>query len=970
MSETMPQNSSSAVAFEGSQLFIDGEPRVLMCASLFPFRVPREQWQQRLEAVKGLGYRAIDVYVPWNFHELEPGVWDFSGQRDIESFLRMTSEVGLFALVRPGPYICSEWDGGALPAWVSTDAKMCIRQNDPSFLKAVRSWYERIIPILARQQYQGPGQGGPVIMVQADNELDFFDCEDPTGYIGALSQMMREMGITVPIIACAGEGDMLRAGGQADGVAPAVNLYPNDADPDFDAQVRYYRRSCDGQRVPMVVTETNRWHRTLRRLVGSGARFIGPYLQASGWNFGYGPSINNWGSLEAFMTHDYDFGGVIDPAGQEREDADDARRLCAMIGALGQRLALADLPGEEEIDRAARSMRLQGQPLSAHDARLGFGILHLQGGGSLLTLTNVSQEALALNLGGPSEGLPNVQLPAGAGLMLVRSLPLSSGCTLRATNGELIGLQADRQGGKLQFSAPTMAPGTVWLALELPEQAQVLASKIQGDLTCTELETDHSSAEKMHPAQTSTPASAGADKAQRLLITGLVGSLKLRFTYQGQEYSYEIELSQPNKTVHQQSAPVCQLQQVGRAEQEPAWKNVTFTTDNGRPQALEGCGIYRGTGLYRAQADARGVVGLVLRQAADILSVNWGSLTTPWQVNGGADCYLPFSSDQRRAAEGRSAEHSENSRSDTSSSKLSIRAAIWGHSNFDDSRLNAFQLTAKRGISGVLAVEQEEPLESGWLVQAVSKWSMDLPGQPAPALTSHLLAGNVPHPRGSFGGWSASYWPRAVTYVYTFSGPDRDAALRIEGGQTRCEVALNDRPVGAITPFQETLWLGSIHQGDQLSVTTWQAWGEETGKPTLLSGREITGWTLQTQGLAELREAGQQAQFAVSSLPLTCQPGQGMWVMVSKNDTITSSYHGSTVVRCEGSGLQLTAFTQDYDLGRLVLGGLPGTTFAGGRGDLFLVPEGQGDLLLYLEATGAEPGHLTAITLGGLVDRS
>ena len=71
------------VVFDHTRLLIDGRPRVLMCASLFPFRVPREQWAQRLQAVKNIGYHAIDVYIPWNFHETEPGVWDFEGRHDI-----------------------------------------------------------------------------------------------------------------------------------------------------------------------------------------------------------------------------------------------------------------------------------------------------------------------------------------------------------------------------------------------------------------------------------------------------------------------------------------------------------------------------------------------------------------------------------------------------------------------------------------------------------------------------------------------------------------------------------------------------------------------------------------------------------------------------------------------------------------------------------------------------------------------
>ena len=277
-----PQTTPRTVTLESDRLLIDGTARVLLCASLFPSRVPRSQWEQRLKAVKHLGYHAIDVYIPWNYHETSPGVWNFEGQHDVGAFLALAGQIGLYALVRPGPYICAEWDGGGIPAWIATDDTIDLRQNSPSFLAAVRQWYDHILPIVQRQQY---GQGGPVILVQADNELDFYACRDPRGYIGSLGAMMRGSGISVPIVACAGQGDIDRAWGGAEDVHPAVNLYAGDNDPDIDEQVRYYRRACDAAGSPMIVTETNRLHRTLRRLIGNGARFVGPYRQVSGWDF-------------------------------------------------------------------------------------------------------------------------------------------------------------------------------------------------------------------------------------------------------------------------------------------------------------------------------------------------------------------------------------------------------------------------------------------------------------------------------------------------------------------------------------------------------------------------------------------------------------------------------------------------------------------------------------------------------------
>ena len=114
----------SSVALNGQGIVIDGRPQVVLCASLFYFRLPREQWRARLEQVRRSGYTCVDVYLPWNFHELAPGRWSFDGRRDVAAFLDLAAETGLHVIARPGPYICSEWDGGALPAWLGLDAEL------------------------------------------------------------------------------------------------------------------------------------------------------------------------------------------------------------------------------------------------------------------------------------------------------------------------------------------------------------------------------------------------------------------------------------------------------------------------------------------------------------------------------------------------------------------------------------------------------------------------------------------------------------------------------------------------------------------------------------------------------------------------------------------------------------------------------------------------------------------------------
>ena len=387
------------IAITDGQILIDGQPRIILTASLFPFRVPRHQWASRMEAVKRLGYDAIDAYFPWNHHETTPGTWDFDGEKDVAAFLSQAADAGLLVLARPGPYICSEWDGGGLPAWLATTPGLRLRQAEPGYLRAVQGWYDRIIPIIAAHQYP---DGGPVIMVQLENELDFFDCDDPPAYLGALAGLARERGLRVPLIACAGQGDISRATGDVADLIPAVNLYPSDDSDQIEAQAAYYRDAMATRGLPLIVTETNRCHRTLKRLLLCGAKLLGPYLQASGWNNAGGPSINNWGDPLGFMTHDYDFGGALDPDGNERADAAQARVLTGLIHTLGPRLATATPTAPEGVEHA------DGLIVDALD---------IGAGGQLIGLTNLTDTPHTAVIAPRAEP---VEVPAGTTLLIVR----------------------------------------------------------------------------------------------------------------------------------------------------------------------------------------------------------------------------------------------------------------------------------------------------------------------------------------------------------------------------------------------------------------------------------------------------------------------------------------------------------------------------------------------------------------------
>ncbi|CAI9624603.1 unnamed protein product, partial [Staurois parvus] len=131
------------------------------------FRVPKEYWRDRMLKMKACGLNVLTTYVPWNLHESKRGKFDFSGNLDIWTFLDIAAEVGLWVILRPGPYICSEWDLGGLPSWLLRDKDMQLRTTHKGFVEATEAYFDQLISTVAGHQYM---RGGAIIAVQVENE--------------------------------------------------------------------------------------------------------------------------------------------------------------------------------------------------------------------------------------------------------------------------------------------------------------------------------------------------------------------------------------------------------------------------------------------------------------------------------------------------------------------------------------------------------------------------------------------------------------------------------------------------------------------------------------------------------------------------------------------------------------------------------------------------------------------------------
>ena len=192
--------SAPAETFEvGKGTFLlNGEPFVVKAAEVHYPRIPESYWEHRIRMCKALGMNTLCLYVFWNFHEREPGVFDFSGNADVAKFCRLAQKHGLYVIVRPGPYVCAEWEMGGLPWWLLQKEDIRLRTNDPYYLDRVGRFLKRLGQELAPLQL---ARGGNIIMVQVENEYGAY-ATDKT-HVANIRDLVRAAGFTdVPLFQC------------------------------------------------------------------------------------------------------------------------------------------------------------------------------------------------------------------------------------------------------------------------------------------------------------------------------------------------------------------------------------------------------------------------------------------------------------------------------------------------------------------------------------------------------------------------------------------------------------------------------------------------------------------------------------------------------------------------------------------------------------------------------------------------
>ena len=171
----------------GDKTFLlNGQPFIVKAAEVHYPRIPRPYWEHRIRMCKALGMNAVCIYIFWNIHEQQENVFDFTGQNDVAEFCRLAQKNGMYVIVRPGPYVCAEWEMGGLPWWLLKKKDIRLRERDPYFMERVKIFEQKVGEQLAPLTIQ---KGGPIIMVQVENEYGSYGEDKP--YVSEVRDCLR-----------------------------------------------------------------------------------------------------------------------------------------------------------------------------------------------------------------------------------------------------------------------------------------------------------------------------------------------------------------------------------------------------------------------------------------------------------------------------------------------------------------------------------------------------------------------------------------------------------------------------------------------------------------------------------------------------------------------------------------------------------------------------------------------------------
>lgn len=219
------QGKLSKFEIKDGDFYRNGKVTRIISGEMHYMRIPHQYWRHRFQMMKGMGLNTVTTYVFWNFHETESGKWDFTGDKNLAEYVKIAGEEGLMVILRPGPYVCAEWEFGGYPWWLQNMKGMEIRRDNPEFLKCTKAYIERLYKEVGNLQCT---KGGPIIMLQCENEFGSYvsqrkdiPLEEHRAYNAKIKQQLADAGFNVPLFTS--DGSWLFEGGSTPGALPTAN---------------------------------------------------------------------------------------------------------------------------------------------------------------------------------------------------------------------------------------------------------------------------------------------------------------------------------------------------------------------------------------------------------------------------------------------------------------------------------------------------------------------------------------------------------------------------------------------------------------------------------------------------------------------------------------------------------------------------------------------------------------------------
>ena len=303
-----------------SEFLLDGKPFQVISGEMHPARIPHEYWRHRIKMAKAMGCNTIAAYVFWNYQESKPGVFDFTtGNHNVAEFIRICKEEGMWVLLRPGPYVCAEWDFGGLPPYLLKIPDIKVRCMDPRYINALTGYVQHLAKEVAPLQCVN---GGPILMVQVENEYGSYGNDKQ--YLKKLQQLWVSNGIKVPFYTADGATPYMLDAGHLPGTAVGLDSGTSDADFDEATKADPNMPSFSSETYPGWLThwgekwataDTSSIRKELTYLL-KNKRSFNLYVIHGGTNFGYTAGANA-GSATEYQPDitSYDYDAPIDEQG-------------------------------------------------------------------------------------------------------------------------------------------------------------------------------------------------------------------------------------------------------------------------------------------------------------------------------------------------------------------------------------------------------------------------------------------------------------------------------------------------------------------------------------------------------------------------------------------------------------------------------------------------------------------------------